>query len=449
MKVNLLKLLTLLSFCVVVTTIVFYVQLMQTSSYFDVMRSEMAYKETAHMRTVLPRRRYIHPVSKDSGFLPKRSNAVTKIGGASLRTNEYVIRIGGGERSRSAVNSQDSLGGSFDNLADVRQRPHVSNKALLKTVQGKKSSRNHNKYLIYLCDRGKPCGGWGDRQRGVVNAFLLAHVTSRTFGLNMSLPCDVINLYVPNAVSWNISEDEIRGKSHLTINSIDDLSFHEILRWIDFNAAYTEDVIFLRTNIEHFWAIRSNPHFEPLLPKWAKRSRFVFFRESWNLLVKPADHLQRHLDDVLHECHFYERTQPLVCVHVRVGVSKSNPRDSESRNDVRELGSLWTFLDSYVRNGSHVFMATDSLEVRHLSRARLGSFHHDAGGTILHVDKQRTDPDSCNGFESALLDQLVLTKCDILVTSNSMFSGRAAMIRGTNDNLFYFDKGEVKKSTLV
>ena len=84
-----------------------------------------------------------------------------------------------------------------------------------------------------------------------------------------------------------------------------------------------------------------------------------------------------------------------------------------------------------------------------MSRARFGTAHHDTGGLILHVDQQRNYHHACKGFEYALFDQLVLTRCDVLVLSNSMFSWRAALIRGKNDGLFFYHDGVVKKANLV
>nr|KAG5695904.1 hypothetical protein BaRGS_017342 [Batillaria attramentaria] len=130
----------------------------------------------------------------------------------------------------------------------------------------------------------------------MASAFLLANVTHRRFGINMTLPCDVIDYYVPNDVNWNISESEILGKSYRVINNVGHNAFHDSLLKIDFEKTYPEDVIFLRTNVEHFWAIRSNPNFKTTLPQWAKHGRPKFFRDAWNMLMKPAEHLTDHLE---------------------------------------------------------------------------------------------------------------------------------------------------------
>nr|KAG5695905.1 hypothetical protein BaRGS_017343 [Batillaria attramentaria] len=65
---------------------------------------------------------------------------------------------------------------------------------------------------------------------------------------------------------------------------------------------------------------------------------------------------------------------------------------------------LWNFLEPYVKNGSHLFLATDSHEVRNMTRARFGDVVHDTGGKIVHVDKQARAP----GAFIILQNELVL-----------------------------------------
>ena len=80
-----------------------------------------------------------------------------------------------------------------------------------------------------------------------------------------------------------------------------------------------------------------------------------------------------------------------------------------------------------------------------MTRARFGDRMYDTGDVIQHVDQDRDLPNACQGFESALLDQLILTQCDMLVTSWSVYGDRAAYLRGKKNNLFSFRKGKVRK----
>ena len=181
------------------------------------------------------------------------------------------------------------------------------------------------KFLIYKCGRSNSlCGGWADRQKGMVSAFLLALVTNRRFGITMTTPCDVRKFYLPSEYNWIIQDKEIEGKTRRTVRSIDSASpFRKDLFSMDFNARYPEDVIFLTTNNEHSKAITANPLYQKSLPVWARQPLPAFFRDAWRILMKPSPLLQRRLDSFLHSLHFVTRTRPLVGLHVRVGKSAS------------------------------------------------------------------------------------------------------------------------------
>ncbi|KAK7482173.1 hypothetical protein BaRGS_00026638 [Batillaria attramentaria] len=436
------KVLCILSACALVVFVALHVHLMnrrtdtltQSSSPHSLTSSHRSFIQTNKGHGRFSKLTTQPAAHRGRNRLPKHANGNSK------------NRVTGGKFDNETLAGSESR----RNLITTWNNTNSSNVSKLDPVLITRSNMSADsskpsrvKYLIYLCDRGWSCGGWGDRQRGMASAFLLANVTHRRFGINMTLPCDVINYYVPNDVNWNISESEIKGKSYRVINNVGHNAFHDSLLKIDFEKTYPEDVIFLRTNVEHFWAIRSNPNFKTTLPQWAKHGRPKFFRDAWNMLIKPTEHLTDHLERVLLDAHFYNKTSPFVCAHVRIGCSKSNPEDSVVRNDVNQLGPLWEFLSAYVRNGSHVFLATDSSEVREMSREKFGHAHHDTGGAIFHIDKQRQRKDACEGF-----DQLVLKRCEVLVTSNSMFSSRAALIRGTNSGLYHYDKGRMRKVNL-
>ncbi|CAF1473959.1 unnamed protein product [Didymodactylos carnosus] len=59
-----------------------------------------------------------------------------------------------------------------------------------------KNWTNNCSTLIYSCIR--ECGGWGDRQRGLESAFLLALITDRRFMIEMNFPCDIRTALQPN-----------------------------------------------------------------------------------------------------------------------------------------------------------------------------------------------------------------------------------------------------------
>ncbi|KAK7096544.1 uncharacterized protein [Littorina saxatilis] len=309
---------------------------------------------------------------------------------------------------------------------------------------------NSVRYLVFVCDGRRSCGGWGDRQRGLVGVYLLAHVTGRRFAMVMTRPCDVINHYVPHLVAWNVPVKVLQAAGLTSNLSLDDVDSRQRLtarlRVMDFNAVYPQTVVYIRTNAEYWLGIRASKLYTPVLPDWARGSRARYFAAGWTRLTAPSPSLQARLDRFLDRIDFDRRTRPLVCAHVRVGHSANFKRETAVRCNITTLPVLWDFLQPWVTNGSDVFLATDSYEVRNLTRHRFGARMLDTGEEIVHVDGRSTAvQDVCHGFQSALLDQLILTRCDVLVTSHSIFSQRAAYLRGRSDNLYSFLKGKITR----
>ncbi|KAL8617840.1 hypothetical protein ACOMHN_040188 [Nucella lapillus] len=296
------------------------------------------------------------------------------------------------------------------------------------------------RFLIFECTSSSICGGWADRQEGLVTVFLLAYLTKRRYGIRMNTPCEITKFIIPNEYNWIVPEAELKGKSTRVISAIDRSSFSAEMPTVDFNAKYTEDVVVLRTNRDLLREIRANPHYRDVLPSWAKQARPEFFRDVWHTLMKPAADLQQRLGKFLQSLHYFSRTRPLVGVHARIGGSKYF-RDANLGDRLKDIGALWDFIQPHVSNGSDLFVATDNPDVLKSSAARFGSRHHDAAAVLRHVDRQRSDPSICQAQGDAILDQLILMRCDILIMSlGSGFSGRAAMIRGINKQLFEFNK---------
>ncbi|KAK7089107.1 hypothetical protein V1264_024943 [Littorina saxatilis] len=331
----------------------------------------------------------------------------------------------------------------------LKQRMADMAKENSSTLPPPPSKNNPNqKFLIFTCRSSDGIsGGWGDRQRGMVNTFLLATVTNRRFGIVFNEPCDLRQFYVPNEYNWDVPETELQNKSWKYVKSIDGMPFRNDLYHMDFNKEYPQDVIFLHTNIEHYKAITLNPHYNLTLPVWAQKPVSLLFHDAWNMLFKPTREVQNRVDSFLHKIHFFNRTKPLVGFHVRIGNS-SVLRD-HARNHKEKLGPVWDFVERYVKNGSQVFLATDNNDIRNTSRVRFGPAHHDTDGVILHIDRQKHRKDACQGFNDLIVEQLMLMHCDILVKSHSGFSRAAVIMRGGFQEIFEFSDADIRPASLL
>ncbi|XP_076449382.1 uncharacterized protein LOC143285834 [Babylonia areolata] len=258
------------------------------------------------------------------------------------------------------------------------------------------SQKLKDKFLIWECtSRRTLCGGWSDRQRGIVFVFLLANLTNRRFGIRMSSPCDLRTFFLPNEYNWTVSNKEMNGASKRHIIIRNDKSFPQLMSVSDFNEIHPEDAIFLNTNMDPIDEVKSNPHYRDILPPWAKQSKTDVFRQVWGMLMKLAPDKQQRLDSFLQSVHYFNRSHPLVGVHVR---TRRNAEFLDAPSKYKPIDSLWDFIQPYMQNGSDVFVATDNLQVRKASLTKFGSHHHDTGAVLRHIDRQRGDPNICQGF---------------------------------------------------
>ena len=377
--------------------------------------------------------------SKTNSSRTKMSvNASSDLAAGSAKSGSKKTKSGGVSGFETKSNS----------LSEKSLRTNTSRGLAAKSTESGSAAKNSSRqrYVIFVCDKRRSCGGWGDRQRGLVGVFLLALATGRRFGLIMTVPCNVTHFYTPNLVNWDIPASELKGKSSMTLDDVNSrLKLTARLKTMDFDEVYPQDVVYIRTNAEYWLGLRQNKLYRDRLPAWAKQSRAHYFSTGWRMLAKPSVSLQTRLKEFLLRIDFEHRKHPLVCPHVRVGRSATFKRDTEVRCNISTLPVLWDFVDRWVQNGSYVFMATDNWQVRNLTRQRFGHRMYDSGGEIIHVDQQARVPHACEGFESALLDQLILTYCDVLITSHSIFSQRASYLRGRSDNLFSFLKGKIRR----
>ncbi|XP_041364534.1 uncharacterized protein LOC121379918 [Gigantopelta aegis] len=298
------------------------------------------------------------------------------------------------------------------------------------------SSTHGKKYLIYSCLFDKPCSGWADRQRAIISGFLLAQITNRTFGIILTSPCDLKKFFVPNEYNWVVDENELVGLSTATPSG----SSLGNIGVLDFDKAYTEDLVYFQTKRDMLLAIKKNPLHAKSIPQWAKYSKPVAFKNGWNILMKRTPQFDKKFQKLMSGV---PRHSQFVCAHVRLAKNPTIPMETRVINTYPSVKYLWAFLDTRYPNASRIFVATDSFDVREWARQHFKDKEMDTGLTILHIEKQKRKKNSCDGFESVLLDQQVMIHCDVLVCSYSNICKHAAYISGIHDQLFMFRYGKI------
>ena len=312
------------------------------------------------------------------------------------------------------------------------------------------------RYIVYLCHKNITCAGWGDRQHGIFSAYLLSLVTNRTFKVEMDSPCPLWKLYHPRILNWKLNETELHGLTSTHVYALNNRTFRESMKVIDFNDEYPQDVVYLTTNYDYFYTLKVNPHYHNIFRKSVRgRPRPILFADLWQTIFKFNKRVIRKYTKALNKV----KKHKLVCAHIRFGRNPTIPADIEVRNTLSTIKPLWKFLDKYNnRNRYRIFVASDWQGFRDKVFNMYSNVTIDIDGDIIHIDKMtsskkknETDEnlaDPCSGFEKVIADQHVLSKCDILLLTYSVFGKAAAYLRRSNHDLYLMENGTIKSLQL-
>lgn len=299
------------------------------------------------------------------------------------------------------------------------------------------------KYIIYYCVGPRTCGGWGDRQLGIVSVYLMALAMGRRFGIMISKPCEISAFLRPNKVNWEIDSSQLLSLEDRYLYLIGNKEYIPLLQWADLNALYTEDVLYVTTNYDYTHALKKNVRYREQLHWTLHLSREALFAKVMKLLFRFNTVLQSQLNS------FFAVNTPkpdmqLVCAQIRIGRNPSMPSD-EPRNTMADLQVVWDFLHKY--NNSHkfrIFVTTDSEEVRTIAAEKFSPQFVYNPGEIIHVDKPYYGENNvCDSVMKVIMDQFILTKCDTLLVSRSFFGENAAIMRKNKKNAYIFNNGEI------
>jgi hypothetical protein len=131
-----------------------------------------------------------------------------------------------------------------------------------------KRSKGPQKYILYECSGNGLCGGLIDRFKGIMNAYAWSLFAKRQLIINITKPCDFINLMVPNRVKWNIYLEQLVKYGDLKedytihkINRLDNSRYKSELKNMDITHYQKESkVISIFTNLEWISAYAQNKY---------------------------------------------------------------------------------------------------------------------------------------------------------------------------------------------
>jgi hypothetical protein len=273
-----------------------------------------------------------------------------------------------------------------------------------------------NKYLVYTCNQ--PCGGWGDRTRKIVGAYLLALVLNRTFIINMTWPCSITHLLEPNFIQWNQTIKNPSKRTNLTINTLSatDKDYIDILSWDNI------DIIYFKVKDLGFYSLllwRDDLYRILHLQYGLHRSTLflhTIFPLIYELLFKLRSHPQSHINEISEKFPL----KFLHCAHIRIGKNPSNPNDIVFPKREHMNKNVIEFLRNNSKLNETIFVSTDSEQVQTSARKQFHSRLLSIDGIIRHIDRSGKKL-ACDGFEKTILDFYMISQCHTMVMSKSAF----------------------------
>ncbi|ESO86201.1 hypothetical protein LOTGIDRAFT_167433 [Lottia gigantea] len=294
----------------------------------------------------------------------------------------------------------------------------------------------NERYLVYVCDDKNKCGGWGDRQRGIVCSFFLSMVWKRTFKIVLTSPCDIRPYYQPTKeYNWIFTEEELKGLQYKTNKTLNYMANCTLLN-LNLNESETAEVLYVKANCYSYEKIVKN--YTKFLPDFLKnihyKNRALIFREAWNRLMIPTERLTSQVSKIESsgKINLDAKTSgnELICAHLRIRHCGYFPRPFKGL-PLSAVSKIWDFIDDNYHEKSRIFVATDDLDVRKSAISKYGARYIGSYAMVIHPDNMRFNLTlACSSQEAAYVDQLMLSKCNVLIyCRRSGFSIHASYLK--------------------
>lgn len=357
-------------------------------------------------------------------------------------------------------------------VTSPQAQSHVLQKSVshVTLTQSSLVTSQKDRYMIYKCD--KSCGGWADRVKGIVIAYVFSSLTNRRFGIEIkSMPCKLTSFLEPREVPWNLTLDRRDRAEAKLFSVLDSVAFYNTVSTINLDHYFKRRVIYFKANLDYFDLIKRNPLYMEQLAWMQPLTRDQIFAEIYRRLFRFSPSVQEVVNRTL------ENAKPggsdnLVCAHLRMASNAEHFMDSQARHTVQHGDTVLSFLRQFDNSRRTMNTEADSLgqklpaaaqsysplpagldvphfpassTVRFFVTSDSAAFVEKAArafgpgfvrteGRVVHVDRAREA--ACDGFTKVLVDQELLAQCDVLVISKSGLSRQAAYRRGTSRGLY-------------
>jgi len=312
------------------------------------------------------------------------------------------------------------------------------------------SSCSAMQFIVYSC--GLKCDSVVEQEIGIVTAYLVAVLTNRTFVIARNSICNIGEFFQPNDYNWTECEDYV---SNIPTNDSDIFSMSYTQTHRNRTKAQNDNlsnyflsllhkkVIILDINWNTFSIIKHS-----LVPGCTPKLRWIAFADgpdifyhSYHAIFKPVPHLTDSLE--------YIFKNEIGKRHLICGLAERAYSYGRKHNKKERMAGLTavSFIEYHYTNSSKyvTFVVSDVHGVGEQAVSKLPN-HLDMFKALDNIRRfgQQNVPltDSCKKLHTRILEQMILTRCELLAFRKSAGSQLVLALRDHPGGLFMFNDTE-------
>ena len=287
------------------------------------------------------------------------------------------------------------------------------------------------RYMIYTCRKGHHCSGTGNRQRGIVAAFLVSILTKRIFLMDIDNPIPLDQVLEPHMIRWNKIPENLDKHSPPPIYDVRNKQPNPLQRPGDFDTGQ-QVIRILATGPGGLETIWNSTEMKELLAQTDKHMPPVIYKWLFYTLFKPSQALQELVQRQRASLGLTTFSDPYIGIHVRLGGGGAWRGHNEQRYNVSTLPRFLQLgqqlRESHSGNLPLVIISDDAKAKELLYEMDPKSVRFVSNTTIVHVDRSKNGDNGVDGSLQVWADVLLLAQATCLVESLSSFSSLARRI---------------------
>lgn len=290
------------------------------------------------------------------------------------------------------------------------------------------------RYMIYTCRQGHHCSGTGNRQRGIVAAFLVSILTKRIFLMDIDNPIPLELVLEPHMIRWNEIPKNLINDTPPPLFDVRNIQPNPLQRPGDFETG-PQVIRILASGPGGLETIWNSSEMKQLLEGTSKGMPQLIYKWLFYALFQPSLALQELVQRQRASLGLTTFSASYIGIHVRLGTSWKGlneqrynvsvlPRFLELGQQLQQShpGKMPLVIISDDARAKDILYEMDPESVRFVSNA-----------TIVHVDRSKSSDNRLDGSLQVWADVMMLAQATCMVESLSSFSSLARRISISKD----------------